>query len=123
MRLEDLRKLAEARTKGEWVVEVPVDLSQKSEGFIRNMYVESNAYPRIGHGVEEYGGWSIPFFYDYEEAGVPRLDAEFIAAFANHAEALLNVVEAAKYAYAQGDEQYHEIQNLGEALAKLEATR
>lgn len=101
MKLEDLRKLAEARTKGENGI----------------WDAEDNGSPN--------DSWDISLHDDYLIiADEMRADnAKFIAAFANHADALLDVVEAAKEAIDNQRMGDANIERLEDAIAKLEATR
>lgn len=124
MTLAELRKLAEARTKGEWSVEKPHHNESTSE-YMKSLYEDSDKFPSIFIAGEH----CIPSFYDYEEAGIPRNDADFIAAAANHVDALLDVIEAAKTvlvesnAYFDDDGAHFQRDILFEALAKLEAIK
>lgn len=97
MTLTELRKLADARTKGEW---------RHSQNEDDGHWVDSNA-----------GRWGNIC----ETLADDATDATFIAAFANHAEALLDVVEAAKEAIDTQRMGDANIERLEDALAKLEA--
>lgn len=88
MKLEDLRKLAEARTKGEWT----------GGGLTLSMPTSEVSSLHIG--------------------GFRGKDSNFIATFANHAEALLDVVEAAKHFIRTGMDDAEV--DLDIAIAKLE---
>jgi hypothetical protein len=79
MKLEELRKLAEARTKGEWK---PAEYSTM-DGIGSFTYVEGGTHKDYWSGVR-----SIVRYGKKE-------DREFIAAAANHFDKLLDVVEAA----------------------------
>lgn len=96
MKLSELKAIAEARTEGEWVFRAP-DLV--FDGWV----------------VDQKDG---PFVC---ETGQFKYDAEFIATMANHADALLEVVEAVKTALElHGDCTQCRFR---EVLAKLESVK
>lgn len=82
--LTTLRLLNEKRTKGPWSVE-------KGDSY-------SDRYPEVKANPHIVGpsGFNLPHFYDYEEAGIPRADADFICASANAMSRLLDVIDAAR---------------------------
>ena len=84
-KLEELKQIASRRTPGEWKLKYPEEWYAKFEPIAcENPIIEVNNKNLI------------PNFYDYEEAGVPKADAEFIAMAANNIDKLIAVAEAAK---------------------------
>lgn len=97
MKLESLRKLAEGRTKGKWTPE-----------FL--------CITPDGKDAEEIVTAEGPDWVSYK-----REDSAFIAAMANHIDALLDVAEAAQKSF-----RYSMEENLGDlaaALDRLEAIK
>lgn len=91
MNLEEMKRIADGRTKGEWEVTKPLNKITDSE-YMNKIYAEMDAYPAIKINGEMY----IPHFYDYEDAGVPRKDADFIVMAANNFDKIKAILEIAK---------------------------
>lgn len=87
MKLEDLKRLAAARTKGEWKVSGQCFITKKP----------------------------APHLYDSINGGTME-DAEFIAACANNIDALIAVVEAAEAERKAGNFISHELWDALKAL-------
>lgn len=104
MKLTELRKLAEARTKGEWGQEALGEYDN------RTLY--------INNGDPDYENWPT-ICEDNEHVE----DVKFIAAFANHADAMLDALNIALMVNEDLYRAGFTLQNekLFKALAKLEA--
>jgi len=78
MTLEEMKRIAAARTRGEWKASEPSE------------------FDKALAGVTVDDRFHILTYMPYEDSGIPIEDAEFIAMAANNIDALLAVVEAAK---------------------------
>jgi hypothetical protein len=106
--IEELKKIAEARTKGPW---------EKGTIYNKTSTIDTDAIFGRGGQVGQVLVCEHRWTFD---------DRDFIIAMENHIDELLQVVELAKQAhniaqYGDGYMDTHTCRDLGEALRKLEA--